>query len=812
MFKVAMNFFRRNPILFPAAIIALFYIVLLGQPWLPLHDSFGYLLHAHYTLSHLLKTGEIPLWAPYLDWGRNLHFWHLGYFSPSMIFVSTISLPILKLVPTLNLATVVYVGFLLDELILLLGTFLLAKSLFSRIETVLFVTLSVTGTVVWHFQKFFNFSLYYAIPLCLALILRGCREQKAKYVLQGFLIQIITGLMGGALYLTLIQTIVCLIYLILNMSLIERSVKRMLGSLKAPERALISLMLLILLVFVLFLIQGGKPQSLAPGRDPKGNTSYVGFLTYGIPPLLSSFSEFINGLILNGDNSLYGGALIIPFAILTVLQGIKTIEIPLMILLGFIFLFAVGSGSLVAPLLYYFPGVKLFRHVGLTVSLAKLFLIFLAGFGFEKWIDKARKNGNSETLASLIIILCLSFGITILQMYNGYSALPRSLMVSATFATYLIFFFSLFMRKGPPSMGHLKVLFLFLVVDVCSYRSYYYHLALLHPPPTAFWEMFKARPISVLTQRTEYHSDSKNFRIAAPFLYGEVALSRKSDKECLETGKNCPLPVISGAVYNSFEQFLDIDACRPWFRQYSSLPWVYELYQLIGLPRPIQPAQSTSPRTLPSGFRKIIGCELSKFQVHESAIVLPSPQDIQSRFMDPGFSGDSLFASSVDLNFFNDERKSMTLPAVEKKSSLIEWRDLSQKTNDHRTLTSAKVDVLSLTPNRVTLSVETPKSEKDYWLYYADGWHPSWRAYVNTKHSPILQANVAFKSVPIPSGHAEVEFLFSSWEEQCLLYLLIVIAIIFTGWLFLFAFRAIRDNSFSCALRPESHIPRLDGA
>lgn len=795
MWKGPTDFFRRNPILVSVALLVLFYVVLLGQPWLPLHDSFGYLLHSHFTLSHLLATGEIPLWAPYLDWGRNLHFWHLGYFSPSMILVSAISLPILKLVPTLNVATLVYVGFFLDELILLFGTFLLARSLFSRVETALFVTLSVTGTTVWYFQKFFNFSIYYAIPLCFALILKGCREHKASYVLQGFLVQIITGLMGGALYLTIIQFIVCLIFLILNLALLEGSVRRILSSIRAPERTLISLIIMILLVFVLFLIQGGKPQSLAPGRDLEGNTSYLTFLTYGMPPLLGSLSEFINGLMLNRDNSLYGGALIFPFAVLTVVQGIKTIEIPFLILLEFIFLFAVGSGSLVAPLLYYFPGVKLFRHVGLTLPLAKIFLIFLAGFGFEKWISGAGKNSGSKFLALLITILCLLFGITILQIYNGYSALPRSLMVSVTFATYLIYFFSIFMQQESLSKGHIKILFFFIIIDVISYRSYHYHVALLHPPSNALWAMFGARPMSLLTQRTGNHLDSKNFKIAAPFLYGDGALNRESTKDCVETGKNCPSPVISGAVYNSFEQFLDIDACRPWFRQYTSLPWVYELYQLIGLPRPIQPIQSKSPHRFTIGFRKVIGCDVSKFQVHERTVVLHSPQDIKSRFIDPDFSGNLLFASSVDLDFFNEERKSMTQPAVEKDSPLIEWRDPPNKVDDYRTLTSAKVEILGLTPNRVTLSVETPKSNKDYWLYYADAWHPSWRAYVNGKPSAILQANVAFKSVPIPSGRAEVEFSFSSWEEKCLLYLLVGIALAFMGWLLIFAFKTLKSNS-----------------
>ena len=57
---------------------------------------------------------------------------------------------------------------------------------------------------------------------------------------------------------------------------------------------------------------------------------------------------------------------------------------------------------------------------------------------------------------------------------------------------------------------------------------------------------------------------------------------------------------------------------------------------------------------------------------------------------------------------------------------------------------------------RVKLRVVNPASQTA-WLLIYDVWYPGWSATVNGKPVPLLQANGAFRAVPVPSGEAMVE-------------------------------------------------------
>lgn len=61
--------------------------------------------------------------------------------------------------------------------------------------------------------------------------------------------------------------------------------------------------------------------------------------------------------------------------------------------------------------------------------------------------------------------------------------------------------------------------------------------------------------------------------------------------------------------------------------------------------------------------------------------------------------------------------------------------------------------------NELRLRVVNP-SGQTAWLLITDTWYPGWRAMVNGESVPILQANGAFRAVPIPPGEAVVEMRF----------------------------------------------------
>ncbi len=53
-------------------------------------------------------------------------------------------------------------------------------------------------------------------------------------------------------------------------------------------------------------------------------------------------------------------------------------------------------------------------------------------------------------------------------------------------------------------------------------------------------------------------------------------------------------------------------------------------------------------------------------------------------------------------------------------------------------------------------------SPQTAWLLITDTWYPGWRATVNREPVPILQANGAFRAVPVPPGESVVQMDFQT--------------------------------------------------
>ena len=77
-------------------------------------------------------------------------------------------IPAGPLLPDIDLLTVFHLGMFVDEMILLVGTWLLARRFFGP-AAVCFIAVSVVGSCVWLDQPSWNFRLYYALPLVIEL-------------------------------------------------------------------------------------------------------------------------------------------------------------------------------------------------------------------------------------------------------------------------------------------------------------------------------------------------------------------------------------------------------------------------------------------------------------------------------------------------------------------------------------------------------------------------------------------------------------------------------------------------------------------
>lgn len=222
-----------------------------------------------------------------------------------------------------------------------------------------------------------------------------------------------------------------------------------------------------------------------------------------------------------------------------------------------------------------------------------------------------------------------------------------------------------------------------------------------------------------------------------------------------------------GAYYGSIDSFLGIDPCRSAFRTDWWLQGVDQLYRAhMGLAiekgRNVFVLRDTGGNIFfPKGNASLdqaTGCGVSKIQVFSRLAV--AKDDAEAARLMNGLESQSrggylpLVTEAQFQSFMGDVTADMS-PDSESFIRVDSVPILAS--ND-------QVDVLThvkrFTANSLELDVRAPDGVRNYWLYYADAWHSFWRASVNGQAVPILAANLAFKAVPIPSGHSTVQFVF----------------------------------------------------
>ena len=143
----------------------LYAIVAAGQHRVPTsHDGFQYFTLQYYFLNNALQGHGVAQWVPYMNQGT-VAYSGTGFKRGSSSSL-LLHLPVLS--RNTSLLTVYHAGLFVDEMVLLTGTWLLARRFFST-KTVLFIAVSVVGASVWLDQPYWNFKLHYAIPLILEL-------------------------------------------------------------------------------------------------------------------------------------------------------------------------------------------------------------------------------------------------------------------------------------------------------------------------------------------------------------------------------------------------------------------------------------------------------------------------------------------------------------------------------------------------------------------------------------------------------------------------------------------------------------------
>jgi len=685
----------------------LFSLIYLGSNWVPAHDTFFHLFSGFHYLRHLLTSGELPFWSPYIDFGRPAHLYLLNSLHPSLSAL----LPLAMGLGIQDVKTLFFISLLINEVIFVFGLYLLGTRLYQSRAAVLFVCFSLGGTLLWYRQIYYSFHIFYSLPLVFWLIIRGLDTQKHALIAAGFFLLSVTGLVGLPPYNLIVTG--SLAALLIPLWIWSGQAK--LKWVWEPGWLFYLLPAFCTSLILSYFLKSGLSLS-SPGRDAAGRVSLDTFLTWAMPPAAEAYKGALWGEGAYPDFGLYAGLLALPFALLG-LARLKRAQGPWFFFFGLLLLFSAGAQSFLAPIIYYLPPFYIFRHLGHLLPLARIFLLLIAGFGFDRFVMSLKHPNNrllrGERLYLLVLPALYSLGAMILH-WPGQSEMRLHHTLSLVLLVAGVLLLALARRRSA-----VWLLLLLVVVDVNSYRAdrYLDKSGLLQPEGQG---SFLATPLPFVP-----------FRVSDPFLnqgFAEFAKKRavftqEQYQMCLKTGQSGCLRdthPVHGVLYRGTEQWLGADVCTSLFRTDLAPPLIERLRRTWGLEEGyFDPLQRPA-------IQAALGCNQPKLhlfgppgalEAENSAVALAQP-------------GEPFFAEPADLVDAGLQPGSVTQFPLE-----------------------GQIEVTHFSPNQVGIQVVTYQPA---WLYYADTWDPNWQATLNQKSVPILRVNLAFKAIALPAGISQI--------------------------------------------------------
>jgi hypothetical protein len=463
---------KRSPFLLILLPLILFYCIVLSHHWIPVHDTLSSFFIGYSFFSHFAEYGTFPFWANYLNWGQPINMPLMANISPFFIFLG----PFVKFFPQANLMSLYYISIFFEELLLAVGTYLLCSRFYKHTFTKIFITMAMTGSSIWMIEIFFNFRLFYSMPLCLYFFIKTIDTNRLKYFFLSLSILFLTSSWGNALYIGVFECLFFSVFAFFYFFIHKVNLKKFKKNLDLADILTLAAFLILAAASIAFLLVPGLPAFISPGRSFDGKLDYLDFLRFNKDHYTTSMNGILFGLREWRDGTVYTGFLTMPFVLLAFIYRPLKIIVPFMGAAAFTFFLYLSEESFIAPLLFFLPGVRLVRHGYLLTPYIKFCLLFIAGFGVDYFYTSSLRQGKRfNTLLKFLTIAVsiLSFAFFIDWKVVGKDA--KSLSVCYILIVYLITFFSLhFWRKKiiKPAIIFITIL---SAIDIYNYKVGYVH-------------------------------------------------------------------------------------------------------------------------------------------------------------------------------------------------------------------------------------------------------------------------------------------------------------------------------------------------
>jgi len=585
----------------------------------PQHDSFGCFEVFYFFYNDFFLHGELPKWIPFGTYGATSMLWQVSSLTPASYFMIMIG----KIFAIRDVLLLFKFSILIEQIMLLSGTYLLSKKLYKNQTTVIFVSLCVMASTVWITQLFLNFRIYYLLPLVFYFIVDFIETKRISFFLKSLIVYIVS-LIGNGTYSAALHIMIFLVMIAVLLWNYPGFFKTHFVVEWKKNLPLLAVLAILCAAYVYpFWDTAQNLVSYAPGRDSKKfDVSVDDFVTYGFHTDLAKYLGFmypdsgtIKTLSKHPDQTLYLGLL--PFLFL--LYGIRNVRHVWFWVFGVIslvlFAFSLADTSFVARFTYHFsPLMNLYRHVGFVGGILRLFLILTAGFGLDQYLLDVQNN-DTLSLAGFKprrVLLGCGVALIVLMLVLDLVVNAGNKLYAETWPSFFGYGVAVFAlatailssRPGKSVKTIQVVSILFLMLDLLSYQNLLYA------------SMPKVEAIDTRTVAAVHRYDFQ------PIRSNQILASDARQQNTLLMSVNDQLR-IHGSVYFSSFSFAQMDACSS------------RIFRVDFISKPIDHFLRSSNAALPSDdtqeteLAKSMGCRSPKLRL-SSSLESGAPENLGS--------------------------------------------------------------------------------------------------------------------------------------------------------------------------------------
>lgn len=715
------------------------WLVLINTPYfrpsfVPVVDTLNGFQAFHFFYSEFYYHGHIAGWLPYGTYGLPSYF---------LFVMKTIVEYFFIVIGTLfriqDVLALFKTAMLFEQLFFLAGLYLVCRRLFVHRSSAFLVCIASSGSIVWYSQFFFGLRIFYLFPFVLYGLIVFLSSGRPEYLWLAGIVAV--GWAVGNLYTVSLWLLIFTVIILISFWPCRKAWKNLFSPTWTNAACFLLFIALagIYIYFQLHALQDIEYDN--PFRDPvTKKTTLEGFLHYGGNPRpLELLWLFIFGwpldLFTSGpygtsspmDNTVYLGLLPIPFLIWALLKvrnlffwGLACTGAAL-ILLSF--------GGSFAKIIFHFPMMAYYRHIGFVYGFVRILLILCAGFGWDHFQSDGAKRKGLLISGLLIGLMALAFFL-LNSKENIFGSYPKILgRIDSNWNRWFPLFWiriALYALAGliPLSIHavfktHLKMnratliqitLLTALLFDMASFQNLVWQEAskIFTKDMRPFQEGMRVHKMAYQEQRqTSPHEERQR---------QAVDLTRYLE---LHGGGGIHSPI----AYN----FIQFDPIIPEYHNYWRAP-KFMKFQNTRIKNPVQMTKDVA-------YHRVLGWESPKLRLLPYAVYPSSEEEAWATLGN---------LPALHRILVLKQKEGLPPPVtIRKEDSLI----------------YGGIRVTDFNANQLTAEVEVTYPE-GAWLVYADTYHRGWHATVDGKAAPIEAAYLVLKSVWLAPGQHTVEFKF----------------------------------------------------